>query len=83
MEIDPKDVDKELAYTQKIKQILSNLGQIVIGITELRNLVGTGHGRTDTQEISSNHVLLVVNSVETMTIFMINLWQEKKGSNLN
>ena len=40
LDIDPKDMDGESVHAQKIKRILSNFGQIVIGITELRNLVG-------------------------------------------
>ena len=80
LSIDPNsETTKKL--DEKVKRTLSNLGQIVIGVAEIRNLVGTGHGRTESQEIDQNHALLIVNSVGTISTYLINLWQEQKKQN--
>ena len=80
LRIDPND-ETVKKLDEKTKRILSNLGQVVIGVAEIRNLVGTGHGRTETHEIDQNHALLIVNSVSTMSTYLINLWQELKSKN--
>lgn len=81
LEIDPTD-ETTKKLDKKVKRILSNLGQVVIGVAEIRNLVGTGHGRTESYDIDPNHALLIVNSVGAISAFLINLWQEKKKQNL-
>ena len=77
LSIDPNsETAKKL--DEKVKRTLSNLGQIVIGVAEIRNLVGTGHGRIQSHEIDQNHALLMVNSVGTISTYLISLWQEQK-----
>ena len=81
LSIEPNnEITKKL--DEKAKRTLSNLGQVVVGVAEIRNLVGTGHGRTENHDVDPNHALLVVNSVSTVSTFLINLWQEKKKQNL-
>jgi len=75
--IDPND-ETTKKLDEKVKRTLSNLGQVVIGVAEIRNLVGTGHGRTKSHEIDQNHALLIVNSVGTISTYLINLWLEQK-----
>lgn len=77
LQIDYDKDDKKL--DDKVKKTLSNLGQVIVGVAEIRNLVGTGHGRVTSQNIDSNHALLIVNSVSTLSTYLINLWQEKKS----
>jgi hypothetical protein len=77
LSIDPNnETTKKL--DDKVRKTLSNLGQVVIGVAEIRNLVGTGHGRIESHEIDQNHALLIVNSVSTISTYLINLWQEQK-----
>lgn len=77
LSIDPND-ETAKKLDEKVKRTLSNLGQVVIGVAEIRNLVGTGHGRAESHEIDQNHALLMVNSVGTISTYLINLWQEQK-----
>ena len=63
---------------EKTRRLLSNFGQIVVGISEIRNIVGTGHGRIENYHTDQNHALLVVNSVRAVSFFLINLWQKRK-----
>lgn len=81
LEIDPTD-ETTKKLNEKIKRTLNHLGQVVIRVAEIRNLVGTGHGRTKNHDIDLNHALLIVNSVEAICPYLINLWQEKKKQNL-
>lgn len=75
------DVDKNQKLNEKIKKTLNNLAQIIIGVAEIRNLVGTGHGRAESKDIDANHALLIVNSVYTLSMYLLNLWQEQKKQN--
>lgn len=61
--------DKKASET--IKKILSSLTQSVLGIAELRNSYGSGHGKTnDYTGLSKRHARLAVGSAATATIFM-------------
>jgi len=44
------------------KKILGGLKGIAIGITELRNAEGSGHGRTRASNLTARHALLAVNA---------------------
>jgi len=54
-----------------IKRLLNNLGTVGIGIAELRNLYGTGHGKHATASgLSPRHAKLAVGAVATLTTFL-------------
>ena len=59
---------------------LSNLGQIVIGVGEVRNLYGTGHGRYRSRELDIVHARLVVNAAVTVASFLIEIANERNAS---
>jgi hypothetical protein len=54
---------------ESIRQILAGLGQIVGGTAELRNLYGTGHGRTHSGGLQARHARLVVGAAGTLVRF--------------
>jgi hypothetical protein len=56
---------------ESIRQVLAGLGQIVGGTAELRNLYGTGHGRTRTSGLQPRHARLVAGSVVTLARFLL------------
>ncbi len=56
-----------------IKRTLNNLTQIVVGIAEIRNLYGTGHGRYKSKELQIAHVRLVVNAAVAVASFLIEI----------
>jgi hypothetical protein len=59
---------------------LSNLGQVVIGVAELRTLYGTGHGRSKAPELEIAHARLVVNAAICVTSFLVEVWQQEVKS---
>jgi hypothetical protein len=75
----PSEIDKSSKGAEIIKRTLSNLGQIVVGVGELRNLYGTGHGRVKNQTgIEPYHARLVANSGVTLAKFLMELHEENK-----
>jgi hypothetical protein len=42
----PEDVPEAAKGAEAMRRLLSNLGAVAEGVTELRNLYGTGHGKT-------------------------------------
>ncbi|MCO5995767.1 abortive infection family protein [Actinoallomurus rhizosphaericola] len=51
-------------------RILPGMNNIITGIAEIRNEVGSGHGPTAPKGLQESHVLLVVDSAYTMTCFI-------------
>ncbi|HHW40228.1 MAG TPA: abortive infection family protein [Syntrophomonadaceae bacterium] len=60
-----------------LRRILNSLGQIVVGVAEVRNLVGTGHGRSRGPQIDVVHARLVVNAATTIATYFLELWEAR------
>lgn len=74
----PESLEKSSETTQTLKRTLSNLGQIVIGIGELRNAYGTGHGKIKNDSgLKSYHTRLAVNSGVTLIKFLIEVYEDQ------
>lgn len=63
-----------------VRRTLSNLGQIVVGVAEVRNLYGTGHGRSRAVELEPAHAKLVVNAAVTVATFLIDAFKASNWS---
>lgn len=74
LDIDPKAVEEKLEGADTIRRTLSNLGQLVLGVAEVRNLYGTGHGRSKGKELEIAHARLVVNAAVSVATFLLELW---------
>lgn len=73
----PDDVDDANKAHETVKRTLSNLGQIVIGIAELRNSYGTGHGKIKNESgLKPYHARLAVNAGVTLAKFLIEVKQD-------
>lgn len=73
----PDDVDDANKAHQTVKRTLNNLGQIVIGIAELRNSYGTGHGKVKNESgLKPYHARLAVNAGVTLSKFLIEVYQD-------
>jgi hypothetical protein len=57
---------------------LSNLTQLVEGINKLRNLYGTGHGRSRAGETDPAHAKLVVDSAAALCVFFLEIDREQR-----
>lgn len=75
----PDDVLEANKASETVKRTLSNLGQIVIGITELRNAYGTGHGKVRNESgLKDYHARLVVNAGVTLARFLMEVSQDQE-----
>lgn len=77
LDLDPKAVGEDVPGKETIRRTLSNLGQVVIGVAEVRNLYGTGHGRHKSRELEIAHARLVVNAAVTLATFLAELAHER------
>jgi hypothetical protein len=75
----PEDIDDSARGSKLIKTLLSNLGQIVQIIAELRNLYGTGHGKSSKSKggLSQRHARLVVGAASALTVFLYETHKER------
>ncbi len=78
MNLEPSEVSPSSKGAETIKKTLSNLGQIVTGINELRNLYGTGHGKVRQTGVSSRHARLVVGAGTTLAVFIMETFEARK-----
>ena len=58
------------------KRMVSNLSQLVVGVAELRNLAGTGHGRAGSQEPDAAFARLAVDAAIALSHFFLTLNEE-------
>lgn len=77
LDLDPGSPDGGVPGADVIRRTLSNLGQVVVGVAEVRNLYGTGHGRSRARELDIAHARLVVNAALTLATFLLEVWQER------
>lgn len=73
--LDPRSIDPMSPGGDKVRRILSNLGQVVVGVAEVRNVYGTGHGRVKGPELEIAHARFVVNAAVTAATFLLEAWE--------
>ncbi len=78
LNLDPKSVTGAAPVAETLKRTLSSLGQIVIGVAEVRNLCGTGHGRSQSYDLEIAHARLVVNSAIAIATFLLEVWTDER-----
>ncbi|MDP4086627.1 MAG: abortive infection family protein [Bacillota bacterium] len=79
LELVPDDVDDTKKGADIIKILLSNLGQVVIKLTELRNLYGTGHGKENVRKgLNERHAKLVVGAGITLSTFLLETFEHRR-----
>lgn len=75
----PKDIPNEIKGATCIKSILGNLKAIAQGITELRNLYGSGHGKSSSfTGLEPRHASLAVGSSVTLVRFLWDSYERYK-----
>jgi hypothetical protein len=73
----PEDVPSASKGADTMKRVLANLGTLAQGLGELRNLYGTGHGKTGkVKELSARHARLAVGSAATLATFLLETHEE-------
>ncbi|MBD1857409.1 MULTISPECIES: abortive infection family protein [Leptolyngbya] len=76
LELAPEEVDDSKKGAEVIKRVLSNLGSVAVGIAELRNLYGSGHGKGQRSVgLTSRHAKLVVGAGTTLCAFLLDTYE--------
>lgn len=79
LELVPDDVDDAKKGSEIIRILLSNLSQVVIKLTELRNLYGTGHGKENARKgLNDRHAKLAVGSGITLATFLLETFEHRR-----
>lgn len=75
----PESADDASKGKDAVKRILQNLGQIGNNIAQLRNLYGTGHGKSHTAKgLQPRHAKLAIGSAATFVTFLFETHQDRK-----
>jgi hypothetical protein len=81
----PSDIPEGAKGAETIKRILSNLGAVTQGLAELRNLYGTGHGRSAkrTRGIEARHARLASGAAAALVTFFLETHWERSADDAN
>ena len=75
----PKGVPDTTRGADVIKQLLSNLSTIGLGLAKLRNLYGTGHGQHGSASgLTTRHAKLAVGAALTLAVFLFETHEQTK-----
>ena len=77
-----KLVPDQVANTTKgadaIRVLLMNLASVANGMAEVRNLYGTGHGKSaKTKGLQARHARLAIGAASTLAVFLYETHQEQ------
>jgi hypothetical protein len=77
----PKNIAPDSKGSDIIKKILGNLSTISQGMAELRNIYGTGHGKSGTAVgLTPRHARLAVTSASALVHFLFETFEARKQS---
>jgi len=76
--LDVASVNPAEPGAEMVRRILGNLGQVVVGVAQVRNVYGTGHGRVNASELEIAHARLVVNGAVAAATFLLEVWQAQR-----
>jgi hypothetical protein len=77
LELLPEDIPDHAKGAEVIKRLLSNLSTIAQGLTELRNLYGSGHGKEGKWKgLTARHAKLAVGAATTLAVFLLETHRE-------
>jgi hypothetical protein len=75
----PSDIDDGAKGADSIKRLLNNLGSVLNGIAELRNLYGTGHGKHGKAKgVLPRHARLAVGAAATLATFLLETHESRE-----
>jgi hypothetical protein len=77
--LDPKDVSNDTPGADSLRRLLGSLSQIVIAVTELRNIYGTGHGKSKAPGLDSASTHLVVSAGIAAASYLMERYREMKS----
>ncbi len=60
------------------RKILGGLSGVAVGIAELRNALGTGHGKATSVPLSARHAHLAIGSASTFCRFLLETLRDRR-----
>jgi hypothetical protein len=74
----PSNIQDGAKGAEAIKKLLGNLGVVVQSLGEIRNLYGTGHGRTSkAQAMQPRHARLAAGAATSLAVFLLETHWER------
>ena len=84
LQLTPDDIPDGAKAADTIKRLLSNLTQLAQGIVELRDLYGTGHGKSAyTKGLQPRHAKPATGAAATLAVFLIETHEDRSRSETN
>ena len=81
LRLDADDASLDAAAARITRRILGGLGSITQGLSELRNLQGTGHGKSAWHECAEPHYArLAVGAATALGVFLFEVYQEQEDA---
>lgn len=78
----PDQIPQSAKGAESIRKLLSSLAALAQGLGELRNLYGTGHGRSGSSRgLASRHARLCVGAASTLATFLFETHEERSMEN--
>jgi hypothetical protein len=75
----PDNIQDSAKGAESIRRLLSNLGSVAQGLSELRNLYGTGHGKHgQSRGLAPRHARLAVGAAATLATFLFETHVERR-----
>ncbi|BAS18670.1 conserved hypothetical protein (plasmid) [Arthrobacter sp. Hiyo8] len=83
LNVNAESVPSSAPASQTVQKILRTLATTVQSIAELRNEIGTGHGRTAPSIATEMHARLALNSTVTVAEFLLSALQQRRTNALS
>ncbi len=77
LKINREAVPDSAKGSQASQRVLNNLATVVQSLTELRNELGLGHGKTSSSPALERHARLAFNASRTVVEFVLQTWHER------
>lgn len=80
LKINREAVPDSAKGSKAAQRVLQNLATAVQSLTELRNELGLGHGKTTPSPALERHARLAFNASRTVVEFVLQTWHERRAS---
>lgn len=76
LKVHPTQAEDLVTSAESFRKIYTGIGTVVLGVAEVRNLHGTGHGRCKSVQVQQFYAELAVNAAVTAATFLLELWAQ-------
>ena len=79
LDLDPADVDGTVPGPESFSKLLGSMTQIVVSVYELRNLYGTGHGKSKAPGLDSKPPSSLVSAGTALAAYLMNRYKDMQA----